>query len=249
MPALYRYVCLNCGHAEYRYRNVKRCRKCRQAALVRQEEGMSDPDVTEWTVVGNTLHLGGPGSVYVAFPGDTATAQQIANAHNAVLARYKVAMVEVQRQSGGIREEIGLLREEIVDLVRQRDEVLARDSILEAQVGGWEAQCAAQVTAARAVLDYCFADTGFERPADDPDLEARLNELGRTIDTDAGRFVLRKLAAQGRQLLRTEGLAIAAAIALHELGEDGIQEHTRRLLQSAVDVVEWGQKELEALNQ
>jgi hypothetical protein len=46
------------------------------------------------------------------------------------------------------------------------------------------------------------------------------------------------------QLARAEGLATAATIALHELAESGtVQEHTRSLLQAAVDAFEAGSKE------
>lgn len=48
-------------------------------------------------------------------------------------------------------------------------------------------------------------------------------------------------AALLTQLARAEGLATAATIALHELAEQGsVQEHTRSLLQAAVDAFEAG---------
>ena len=54
----------------------------------------------------------------------------------------------------------------------------------------------------------------------------------------------------GRQLWRADGLATAAAIALHELEQDGtVHAHTRSLLQSAVAAYEAGRTEAAPLDQ
>jgi len=50
---------------------------------------MTEADLTDWTVFGNTLYLGTPGRVYVAFPGDAASAQTVASAHNALLKKHQ----------------------------------------------------------------------------------------------------------------------------------------------------------------
>jgi len=107
--------------------------------------------------------------------------------------------------------------------------------ILQAQLGGWEAQCAAQVLAARIYLD-ALADTAH----DGPQLAAR-GRLANAIDSNVGELLLGRLQRLQLQLTRAEGLATAAAIALYELERDGtVQAHTRALLRSAVAAFEAG---------
>lgn len=61
-------------------------------------------------------------------------------------------------------------------------------TILQAQLGGWEAACAAQVRAAQALLDY-YQNGLLPDPALDPLLDA----LHRAIDTNAGELLLKRL--------------------------------------------------------
>jgi hypothetical protein len=46
-------------------------------------------DAANWTVIGNTLHLGPTGSPWIAFPGDAGTAERIATTHNTIVEAFR----------------------------------------------------------------------------------------------------------------------------------------------------------------
>lgn len=255
MPANYLFVCGACGHAQYRYRNVKRCRQCGAAALVRQEETMSEtvdglikslrelaegagvefhqPDPEHW---GWRLP---PGDWIPAF---VAEGGAVHNAITHLIEKGREDRAEVRalkQQLDAAIHSLDLERTHSAGLKYRAEQAEARHMILSAQLTAWDAQCATQVAAARALIDYI-------EPTPDAELLQLADRLAETITTDAGRILITKLTKLERQLLRYEGLTAAAAIVLHELGQGGVQEHTRKLLQSAVDTIEWGKKDLEA---
>jgi hypothetical protein len=83
--------------------------------------------------------------------------------------------------------EVLALRESIATLESQLQQAEGRAIILQAQLGGWEAACAAQVLAARAYLDS-LAGTNHN----DAQLLAR-GQLELAIDSNAGQLLLTRL--------------------------------------------------------
>ena len=121
------------------------------------------------------------------------------------------------------------LRELLNHWQLQAQEAEARAVILQAQLGGWEAQCAAQVEAARAVLDQ-FESNHPVCAIADPGLMSRLDALQATIETDAGATILkelqaaRHLAVEVQRYLRDTTLSpfvLANAVDAYELTRKG----------------------------
>lgn len=124
-------------------------------------------------------------------------------------------ILEMLRLTDEIRAELPPLREDIAAIERQRDEAQARASILAAQLAGWEAQCAAQVEAARHLLDR-IEPINLDA---DPELRRLVEVLAQTIDTDAGKLLLGKfeelaaLVCGVRHYVRSHRLAIGECVA------------------------------------
>lgn len=86
--------------------------------------------------------------------------------------------------------EVTALRESIATLESQLEQAEGRAIILQAQLGSWEAACAAQVEAARAYLTT-LRHVGHS----DAQLRAR-QELEHSIDSNAGETLLARLERQ-----------------------------------------------------
>jgi hypothetical protein len=96
-------------------------------------------------------------------------------------------------------------KEQIAQLTRERDQAEFKATILQAQLGGWEAACAAQVAAIRRALDGCvFCREGTCRA----DAHQWLREA---IDSNAGELLLKRLA-QLEDALRQAGHADSCAL-------------------------------------
>jgi len=95
--------------------------------------------------------------------------------------------------------------ERIGYLERTQAHAEAKTLILEAQLGGWEAACAAQVQAARIYLDATARTIHTA-----PQLAAR-GRLETAIDSNAGELLLKRLA-QLEQAVRQAGHAVDCAL-------------------------------------
>jgi len=131
-------------------------------------------------------------------------------------------ILEMLRLTDEICLELAPLREEIAALGRARDEAEGRAIILAAQVGAWEAQCAAQVEAARHLLDR-IEPINLDA---DPELRRLVEVLAQTIDTDAGKLLLGKfeelaaLICGVRHYARSHRLAIGECVAWNVLKKE-----------------------------
>jgi hypothetical protein len=136
--------------------------------------------------------------------------------------------LRARMQRDGITEDDLDLLFALLTVQQQRgDTAEFKATILQAQIGGWEAACAAQVAAIRRALPSLIA-------WHDSTMDAIVEDLEIAIDTNVGETLL-------RQLTRAEAVATSAAIALYEIDSIGaLQPHTRSLLAAAVDAYEAG---------
>ena len=142
-------------------------------------------DESTWLADGATLYFSPkPSASFVGLHNAT-LARHIAEWHNAQLA----ALVAETEQWHATNR----------DAAQALAQAEAKASILQAQLGGWEAQCAAQLLVLQDVAD--FLGRPDEHPADDSGMR-ELAERVRTVSgTDAGRLVLVELAAMRELLL------------------------------------------------
>jgi hypothetical protein len=101
-------------------------------------------------------------------------------------------------------DDVTALQAHIATLEREIDQATFRAHILQAQLGGWEAACAAQVQSAQIYLD-ALSDTAHTGPQ----IAARAR-LANAIDSNAGELLLKRLQ-------QTEAGRDEAYAALHAL--------------------------------
>lgn len=151
------------------------------------------------------------------------------------------ALWDAYRELGGVKTDLALLRTDIEALIAERDtlstyiarleedrdysadrfrrllgeidQAKAKNTILQAQLGGWEAACAAQLQAARIYLD-ATADLAHNGPQ----IAAR-GRLVNAIESNVGELLLKRLAwaeAVSAALQSAASAVIEAWVAVEE---------------------------------
>jgi hypothetical protein len=225
------FLCSECGSAQRRYPNARRCRDC-GGPLVRQDttlgnlasqmtalgagnEALRDrAEAAEATVERLRAELQHRAIIDAE---DTQRLQGFCNALYAELTAARAAFQAFRRVCTGRRSE--------------HLHFLGDPPCADCQaIATYE-----QMTKAREEMRMPETDA----------LGQFLSRLEASIDSIEGKAQALELIRRymDRQLWRADGLATAAAIALHELEQDGqVQPHTRSLLQSAVDAFEAGKR-------